>query len=92
MIQITDRFYIDADTNCYSLKEKTIVQDKTSKNYAKEQYKDLGYYSTLEGCLEGIIKTTAREFIGEKQINSIEELRQVVKCQTEVIQSLNLKF
>ena len=92
MIEITDRFYIDADSNCYSLKEKTIVQDENSKNYGKEIYKDLGYYPTLEGCLNGILKTTAREFIGEKQKHSIEELRQVVKYQTEVIQSLNLKF
>lgn len=28
MIKITDRFYINADVNCYSLKEKKLVTDK----------------------------------------------------------------
>lgn len=33
MIKVTDRFYIDANSNCYMLKEKVIVQDENSKNY-----------------------------------------------------------
>lgn len=35
MIKITDRFYIVADSNCYMLKEKTVIQDDKSKNYRK---------------------------------------------------------
>ena len=92
MIRVNDRFYIGADTNCYSLKEKTTVQDEKSKNYGKEIYKDLGYYPTLEGCLEGILKTVTREFIGKEEINSLGELKQVVKSQTEYIHSLNLEM
>lgn len=92
MIQITNRFYIDADSNCYSLKEKTIIQDENSKNYGKEIYKDLGYYPTLEGCLNGILKTVTRQFIGKEEINTLNDLKELIKGQTEWIKSLNLKF
>ena len=92
MVKISDRFYIDADTNCYLLKEKTIIQDEKSKNYGKEAYKDLGYYSTLESCLEGMLKRLTREYIGKEEINSLSELKTLIKSQTEYIHSLNLEF
>lgn len=91
MIQISDRFYIDADTNCYSLKEKTTIQDETSKNFGNESFKDRGYYTTVEGCIEGVLKIQTREFIGNKeQINSLKELQEEIKAQTEYFKSLNL--
>ena len=55
MVKINERFYINADTNCYKLQEKTTVQDENSKNFGQEVFKDLGYYSTLESCLNGIL-------------------------------------
>ena len=39
MIKIDENFYIDADDNCYTLKEKTKVKDKKSKNYGEEAWK-----------------------------------------------------
>lgn len=41
MIKVNDRFYINANTNCYTLQEKTTVKDETSKNYGQDVYKDL---------------------------------------------------
>lgn len=90
MIQITDRFYINANTNCYTLQEKTIIQDENSKNYGKEVFRDLGYYTTIESCLEGVLKVTTREFISKDTINSLKELQQEVKNFTEYLKSLNL--
>lgn len=90
MIKVTDRFYINASTNCYSLQEKTIVQDEESKNYGKEIFKDLGYYTTLESCLKGILKTTTREFIGQEQENTIKELMTQIKLQDELLKKLKL--
>ncbi len=40
MVKVTDRFYIIANSNCYTLQEKTKVQDVKSKNYGKEIFKD----------------------------------------------------
>lgn len=90
MIKVTDRFYINASTNCYSLQEKTIVQDAKSENYGKEIFKDLGYYTTLESCLKGILKTTTREFIGQEQENTLKELMTQIKLQDEFLKKLKL--
>lgn len=91
MIKVTDRFYIDANTNCYVLKEKTIVQDENSKNYGQEVLKDLGYYTSLESCLQGILKTTTREFIAREEENSIKDLIKEIKRAEDYLKSLNLK-
>lgn len=92
MIKITDRFYITANTNCYTLTEKTTVKDTESKNYGQEMFKDVGYYSTLENCLNGILKTVIREFISSEDINSVYELKEQIKLTTDFLKSLNLKF
>ena len=91
MIKVTDRFYIDANTNCYVLKEKTIVQDENSKNYGQEVLKDLGYYTSLESCLQGILKTTTREYISKQEENSIYDLIKEIKRAEEYLKNLNLK-
>lgn len=91
MIKVTDRFYIDANTNCYVLKEKTIVQDENSKNYKQEIFKDAGYYTSLESLLRGILKTTTREFIAREEENSIYDLIKEIKRAEEYLKSLNLK-
>ena len=90
MVKITDRFYINADTNCYKLQEKTTIQDENSKNFGQEVFKDLGYYTTLESCLNGILKTLTREYIGKDNINTIKELQEQVKKTDEFIHSLKL--
>lgn len=91
MVRVTDRFYIDANPNCYTLKEKAIVQDKNSKNYGQETYKDLGYYVSLESLLKGIVKTVTREYIA-KNDTEINDLIKEIKRQEEFIESLNLKI
>lgn len=91
MIKVTDRFYIDANSNCYMLKEKVIVQDENSKNYKQEIYKDLGYYVSLESLLKGIVKTSTKEYIAKNDV-SINELIKEIKRQEEYIESLSLKI
>lgn len=92
MVQVTDRFYIDADSKCYMLKEKTIVQNADSENFGKEIYKDLGYYSSIESCLNGILKTTTREFINKEGIKSLKELQEEIIKQNEFLKSLKLNI
>ena len=91
MIKVTDRFYIDANTNCYVLKEKTIVQDENSKNYGQEVLKDLGYYTSLESCLQGILKKTTREYIAKQEENSIYDLIKEIKRAEEYLKNLKLE-
>ena len=92
MIKITDKFYIKADTNNYTLTEKTIVQDKESKNYGQEIFKDIGYYPTLEMALNGIMTAITRKYISSEEENSVKELKEQIKQTKEFLQSLNLKF
>lgn len=90
MIKVTDRFYINANTNNYILQEKTTVQDENSDNYGKVVFKDLGYYTELESCLKGFLKTTTREFISKEEDSGIKDLIEQVKMQNKFIKSLNL--
>lgn len=91
MLKVTDRFYIDANSNCYVLKEKTIVNDKDSKNYGEEAYKDLGHYVSLESLLKGIVKTVTREYIAKNNV-TINDLMKEIKRQEKFIERLNLKI
>ena len=90
MIKVTDRFYIDADSKNYVLKEKTMVQDTESQNYGKETFKDLGYYTTIETCLNGILKIATREFVSKNDVYTIQELKSYIKSFREYLESLNL--
>ena len=89
MIKVTDKYYIDANTNCYTLKEKNIVQDKTSSNYGKEVFKELGYHTSIQDCLNGILKANTREFVNSKE-STIYELIILIKEQQEFLKSLKL--
>lgn len=90
MIKIDDKFFIDADSNSYTLKEKDKIQDKKSKNYGEEVFRDRGYYVTLEGVLNGYLKAQTREFVQNNKAD-IKELIKEIKKQTEFVKKLNLK-
>lgn len=90
MIKIDDIFFIDADSNSYTLKEKDKIQDKKSKNYGEEVFRDRGYYVTLEGVLNGYLKAQTREFVQNNETD-IKELIKEIKKQTEFVKKLNLK-
>ena len=90
MIKIDDKFFIDADSNSYTLKEKDKIQDKKSKNYGEEVFRDRGYYLTLEGVLNGYLKAQTREFVQNNEAD-IKELIKEIKKQTEFVKKLNLK-
>ena len=92
MVKITDRFYINATANCYSLQEKTKIKDKNSKNFGQDIYKDLGYYTTLEGCLKGVLKITTREFVSLEKEKDIKELIKQIKTMKNYLEELNLKI
>lgn len=80
MIKINDKFVVDSDESQFVLKEISKVQDENSKNYGKETYAVLGYYSTLEQSLCGLEKILSRRAIRIKDCNlkeAIEEIRAI---------------
>lgn len=74
MIKITDKYFLDSDSNCFMLKEKIIIKDKTSKNFGKEDYNTLGYYSSIESSLRGLAKYELKKFVGKNKIQEIQDL------------------
>lgn len=90
MIKINERYYIDADTNCYALKEKRQIQDKTSKNFGEYVYKDLGYYVTIEQAINGFIKKSLREYVEKEEEKSIADLKKEIKKLQDFIKKLDL--
>ena len=87
MIKVTERFYINADMNCYKLQEKTTVQDETSKNFGKEIFKDVGYFITIEQCIEAILKVQSREYVSRSEENTIKDLKNFIAEQVKEIKS-----
>ena len=57
MIKISDDIFIDADINNYILKKK--VQRKKN-DQVKEVFEVLGFYSSIEQLLLGVIKKELR--------------------------------
>lgn len=92
MIKVTDKYYITANSNCYTLQEKTTIQDEQSKNYGQEVFKDIGSYVSIESCLKGILKATTREYISKNTINTLQELLHQIRETDDYIKSLNLKI
>ena len=90
MIKIDDKFFIDADSNSYTLKEKDKIQDKKSKNYGEEVFRDRGYYVTLEGVLNGYLKAQTRDYVQNNETD-VKELIKEIKKQIEFVKKLNLK-
>lgn len=91
MIKVTDRFYINASSTCYTLQEKTTIKDENSKNFGQEIFREVGYYSTIDACIRGILKTTTREYVGKEEVNTLKELLTEIKAQEELIQKFNLE-
>lgn len=85
MVKVTDRWYIAADSNCYKIQEKTKVQDENSKNFGQEVFKDMGYYSSIEGCIEGILKSEIREYLKKDEENSIKDLFKEIKSMQDFL-------
>lgn len=74
MIKINDKYYINANSHCFTLQERVVVKNTESANYGKEVYNDLGYYTTIDSCLKAVLKYETRSYVSQKTINSIQEL------------------
>lgn len=72
MIQIDDKYFIDADSRNYILQEK-IVQ-KTGKNAGQEVFKDLGYFNNLEKVFKYMVNSETRQYVSRDRLNTLEQL------------------
>ena len=82
MIKISDDIFIDADINNYILKKK--VQRKKD-DQVKEVFEVLGFYSSIEQLLLGLIKKELRKYISKKEEMDVQSLiREIRKLERKV--------
>ena len=68
MIKINEKIFISADEHNVILQEK----GKNSKT-DKDTMKILGYYTTIEEALKGLLKKEFRKYLSKKDEVSLEE-------------------
>lgn len=86
MIQLDKNYFLNADSNCYILCTKADRKDKEGNDV----YNNEGYYHSIEGVLQGLMKKELRKFISKKNLQSMEELLKEVKRLQEYIKSLKV--
>lgn len=92
MVKLDDEFSISANSNCYILNRKTIVQDKDSVNYGKESLVNEGFFTSIESAIKGMLKIKIREYLSKSTENSIQELQEYIKSLKEAVEKLNLNI
>jgi hypothetical protein len=90
MIKVTERYYITANSNQYTVLEKTTIKDETSKNFGNEVFRDVGYYPTIEMAIKGIKKVLIREYCSKETTNTLNELLEEIKKQDEFLKKIKL--
>ena len=73
MIKIDNEYLINANESCYTLERKTKVTDENSKNYGKEVTIIEGYYTSIDGALNGYLKKQMRKYVSSEKESSIQE-------------------
>ena len=72
MIQLYKDYYLDADANCFMLKQKKVlVNQKTKEEY--DNFTTLGYYSSLAGLYRGFIREAEREAIMDGEVQTFAD-------------------
>lgn len=84
MIKLTEEYYIKADPRCYILCKKS--KDKKENDiYINELY-----YTTIKGCIDGVIKRKGREFLSKEVIQSLKQLKDYMKTiEDEIVKNLD---
>lgn len=88
MIKIDDEYLINANESCYTLERKTKIKDTNSKNYGKEVNEIEGYYTSIDGALNGYLKIKMRKYISSEEENTIQEaIKQLENLRLEVFKN-----
>lgn len=87
MIKIDEEYRINADNKCYSLEKVGKIEDENSENYGQEKITTIGYYTTLQGTINGYMKEQTRKYISEPTAKTIENLEEYIINLNEFIKS-----
>jgi len=77
MIQLSEDYTLSADSMNIILHQRKVNQKEDSKNFGKEYYSTIGYYSSVEALLKALINkqiqiNLAEQTTLESLVNSVE--------------------
>jgi uncharacterized protein (DUF927 family) len=77
MIQLSEDYTLSADSMNIILHQRKVNQKEGTKNYGKEYYSVVGYYSSVESVLKALINKQIQLSISEQTtleslVNSVE--------------------
>lgn len=55
MIQVTNKYFIDADRNSFIVLQKTKTENKSTGEMA-EKFNQIAYFTRIEGCIDYIYR------------------------------------
>lgn len=88
MIKIDNEYLINANETCYTLERKTKIKDINSRNYGKEVNEIEGYYTSIDGALNGYLKIKMRKYVAKEEENTIlEAIKQLESLRIEVFKN-----
>ena len=94
MIKINDEYYIDADSNNYTLKQVHYIEkiDHTTEKSLGIFRQDItvGYYPTIEILLKGYLKHKSRDIVSKKDFDSIQSYLKYIKKLDKELENLKL--
>jgi len=83
MIKVSEKLFINADSKNYILQNKVISK-------GEERMEAIGFYTSLEDLLYGIIKHDLRKFISKKEIEDVQALIKELKEIDRKVKELNV--
>lgn len=87
MVKIDERYFIDANSNCFELVEIYDDVDKEGNNI-KVRNVD-GYYGTIEQALNGFVKLKLRTYLSKSDENTVKELKDEIKKLKDFIKNIS---
>lgn len=79
MIKLTDKYFMTADSNQYTILEcgkrpKIDVKTKKPTGEMIDYEEQVGYYATISGLIKGLINHVGREKAASDEFKSLKEL------------------
>jgi len=74
MIEINEKYFIEADNYNIILRERYFVKDKKSKNFGVPLERDIGYYGTVPDALCALFERKCKELIQEKEFANYKDI------------------
>lgn len=82
MIKLDKKYFIDSDERQYILCERSVT--KTGKTAGNEIIKAIGYYSTIQGALDGYYKMKTRLFVANNDCTIQDAIKEFNKIKEEI--------